>query len=237
MSISSPQETGPGNDRAAAGSGAAAAPRGAAAAWPLTVRVRILVTVAVVLAAGGCYVVGGIGYGIALEYGMGLGGGFWQVALAGSLVVGGAWTVLVLLTARLTGIRLRALPLLTVAVGVCFAVAAGGSVLGQAEHDSRAETARTACHEGVAAEMAALATETQPAGSPYRSRPQGTPDGCAVDIAVPSVLPDDRAYVAEHLAGAGFVPAGDTWVRGGLTVWLRSESAEEHLLVLVGARS
>jgi hypothetical protein len=192
------------------------------------------------LGAVACYLVGGVGHGLAAEYGMSLTeGGLWQVVLLAAGVVGSLWAGLVLLLARWSGHRLS--PLLVVAAGLvcCFLAGAVGSALGAAEHREGQQAAREACAGGVGRQMQEVADATRPAASLYVARPQGTPTGCLVDVAFP-VGTNARAHVARHIAPLGFVPAGErSWVRDDLLVRMHADGPDgekEYLVAFYGSR-
>jgi hypothetical protein len=191
-------------------------------------RPALLPVGALLLAAGACYLVGGVGYGMAAEYGMGLTeGGLWQLVLIGSLVVGPVWAALVLLLARITEQRLTAPGLVATGVALCFAAGGVGSVLGDEVHEDRQQATRQACRDGVAGEMRELADAARPDASPYVARPHGTPTGCMIDIAVPVSVTDTFGYVSGEVEELGYAPDGDdAWVRGDLRVRMRVQPPE-----------
>jgi hypothetical protein len=193
-------------------------------------RSALLPVGALLLAAGACYLVGGVGYGMAAEYGMGLTeGGLWQLVLIGSLVVGPVWAALVLLLARITEQRLTAPGLVATGVALCFAAGGVGSVLGDAVHEDRQQATRQACRDGVADEMRELADAARPDASPYVAAPHGTPTGCMVDIAVTVGVTDTFGYVSGEVEELGYAPDGDDgWVRGDLRVRMRVQPPESE---------
>lgn len=193
-----------------------------------------------VLAGSAVYLVGGVGYGFAAEYGAGLfEAGLGQLVLLASVIVGGVGALLMALLLRVTGRRRpAAAPLLVAAVGFCLVVGSGGTVLGGEEHERNQQAAAQACAAGVGATLRAFAVAARPPASPYRSTPQGTASGCMVDVAVPSTVTDPYAYVSERVEDIGFVPApAESWRRDGLEVWMRADQPEggkDYLVVFYG---
>ena len=187
-----------------------------------------------------CYLVGGVGHGLAAEYGMSLTeGGLWQVVLLAGGVAGSLWAGLVLLLARWSGRRLPALLVVTTGLVCCLLAGAVGSALGAAEHRDGQQAAREACRGGVGRQMQELADAARPAASLYVARPRGTPTGCLVDVTFP-VGTDAGAHVARHIEPLGFVPAGErSWVRDDLLVRMHAEEPDgekEYLVAFYGSR-
>lgn len=195
---------------------------------------------ALLLGAAARTLVGGIGYGVSRDYGLAPSkGGLWQLLLLAAAVAGATWAGLVAPLAHLVRHRLSGPRLVVFGVGLTFTAGAAGSVLGGAAHEDQRQAARSACRQGVAAEMREVADAARPPTSPYLARPQGTPTGCRVDVAVPADLADPAGYAAA-LAPMGFVASEDgTFERAGLLVTVRADAREggkEYLIAFYGRR-
>jgi hypothetical protein len=193
-----------------------------------------------VLAGTAVYLVGGVGYGFAAEYGGGLfGAGLGQLVLLASIIVGGLGALLMGLLLRVTGHRRPAdAPLLVAAVLFCVVVGSVGTVLGGAAHERSQRAAAQSCLAGVGAAMREFAAAARPPESPYRPTPQGTASGCMIDVAIPSKVTDPYGYVSERVEGIGFAPVpAESWRRAGLEVWMRADQPEgekEYLVAFYG---
>ena len=203
-------------------------------------RPPILALGTLVLAGAAVYLVGGVGYGFAAEYGGGLlEAGLGQLVLLASIVVGGIGALLMGLLLRVTGYRRpAAAPLLVAAILFCLVVGSAGTVLGGAVHERNQRAATQSCGAGVGAAMREFAAAARPPGSPYRSTPQGTPSGCMIDVAIPDTVTNPYTYVSGRVDGIGFEPApAESWRRDGLEVWMRADQPEggkEYLVAFFG---
>ena len=168
------------------------------------------------------------GYSITSTYG-GLGGGWWEVTVLIGVVAGLVLAGVAALALRFLGVRRMFRWVLPVAVVACLGANFAGAYAGSAQHEEDARVKATSCDGGVRATMKAFADAARPDGAFYIAKPEGTPEGCMIDVTIPRRITTPFVYVERRVADVGFRRTGETaWTdEKGTTITMRLDEGDD----------